>query len=110
MPDPAKEAPMHPPKTSLAILDHGNCEPLKASFHALALVLAGVMGVYNTAAWLRRRQPHLAVNAVIYIAAVFWERRHVEHHLIPCLPSVAASVTESNALSMDDEQPRADAA
>jgi hypothetical protein len=77
---------MTAPKPSLAILYPGNCEPLKAAFHGAALVLVGVMGVYNTAAWLRRRQSHLAVNAVIYLAAAVWEQRHVAHHLYPCLP------------------------
>jgi hypothetical protein len=47
------------------------------------------MGAYNAAAWVRRRQSHLAINATIYIAAVFWEQRHVAHHLLPCLPSEA---------------------
>lgn len=78
---------MSAPKTSLAFLYPGNCEPLKAAFHGAALVLAGVMGAYNTAAWLRRRQSHLAINAVIYLAAAAWEQRHVAHHLYPCLPA-----------------------
>ena len=78
---------MEPTKPSLAILYPGNCEPLKASFHGVALLLAAVMGAYNAAAWVRRRQSHLAINATIYIAAVFWEQRHVAHHLLPCLPS-----------------------
>ena len=77
---------MTAPKPSLAILYPGNCEPLKAAFHGAALVLVGVMGVYNTAAWLRRRQSHLAINAAIYLAAAVWEQRHVSHHLYPCLP------------------------
>jgi hypothetical protein len=47
------------------------------------------MGAYNAAAWVRRRQSHLAINATIYVAAVFWEQRHVAHHLLPCLPSTA---------------------
>jgi len=80
---------MEPTKPSLGILDNGNCEPLKATIHGVALVLAAVMGAYNAAAWLRRRQSHLAINATIYIAAVFWEQRHVAHHLLPCLPSEA---------------------
>ena len=72
---------------TLPILDVGSCEPLKASIHAVALGLAALMGVYNTAAWLRRRQRHLAFNAVIYLAAAFWEQRHVAHHLIRCPPA-----------------------
>ena len=91
---------MTAPKTSLPILYPGNCEPLKAAFHAAALVLAGVMGAYNTAAWLRRRQSHLAINAVIYLAAAAWEQRHVSHHLYPCLP--VASPDEAPAAAPAD--------
>jgi hypothetical protein len=43
------------------------------------------MGLYNGAAWLRRRQRHLAVNAVIYLALTIWEQRHVAHHLATCI-------------------------
>jgi hypothetical protein len=100
---------MHPPKTSLPILNSGNCEPLKVAFHGLALVLAGVMGAYNTAAWMRRRQTHLAVNAAIYIAAVFWEQRHVAHHLLLCLPSLSHSSVEGDQPA-DDERARTNAA
>ena len=87
---------MHPQKPSLPILYPGNCEPLKAAFHGVALALAGVMGAYNAAAWLRRRQSHLAINAVIYLAAAVWEHRHVTHHLVPCLPVVTAPSVETD--------------
>ena len=99
---------MDRPKPSLPILYPGHCEPLKAAFHGVALVLAGVMGAYNTAAWMRRRQSHLAVNAVVYIAAAFWEQRHVAHHLFPCVPSAPPSI-ETN-VPLDDEQTRVEAA
>ena len=92
---------MEPTKPSLGILYPGNCEPLKAAFHGVALVLATVMGAYNTAAWMRRRQSHLAVNAVIYIAAAFWEQRHVAHHLFPCLPAESPADVEVNAPAPD---------
>jgi len=42
------------------------------------------MGVYNAAAWFRRRERHLAVNAVLYAALTLWERQHVSHHLAEC--------------------------
>ena len=80
---------------SLAILYPGSCEPLKAAVHGIALSLAAVMGAYNAAAWLRRRQSHLALNAVIYLAAVFWEQRHVVHHMVPCLPRTPAAPIEA---------------
>lgn len=71
---------------SLAILDVGSCEPLKAAVHGVALGLAALMATYNAAAWLRRRQSHLAINAIVYFAAVYWEQRRVADHLAPCLP------------------------
>jgi hypothetical protein len=71
-------------RRALPILDSGNCEPFKAAVHATALGLSALMGCYNAAAWLRRRQNHLAVNAVLYLTAVIWEQRHVAHHLAAC--------------------------
>jgi hypothetical protein len=73
--------------TSLTILNNGECEPLKAAVHGAALGLCALMGAYNAAAWLRRRQPHLGINAIIYLSAVVWEHRHVVHHLRPCIES-----------------------
>ena len=66
------------------VLDSGRCEPLKAAVHGVLLVTMGVCAAYNAAAWLKRRQPHLAINAVIYSAAVLWERCHIVHHLAAC--------------------------
>src|SRR5258705_7346495 len=68
-------------KTSLPVLQCGNSEPMKAGFHAATLGLCAIMGLYNAAAWLARRQRHLAVNAAIYTALTIWEQRHVAHHL-----------------------------
>jgi hypothetical protein len=65
----------------LTVLDCGSCEALKLGVHATTLGLAVVMGAYNAAAWLRRREQHLAVNAVLYAALIAWEREHVAHHL-----------------------------
>lgn len=69
---------------SLPILDVGCCEPLKATVHGIALGLATLMAAYNTAAWFRRRQRHLALNGFIYAAAIVWESRHVTRHLEGC--------------------------
>lgn len=69
----------------------GNCEPLKAGVHATALGLFVVMGVYNAAAWLRRRERHLALNAVVYAALTAWEQQHVAHHLAELRPAAAPS-------------------
>jgi hypothetical protein len=65
----------------LTVLDGGSCEALKLGVHAATLGLAVVMGAYNTAAWLRRREPHLAVNAVLYVALIALEQHHVAHHM-----------------------------
>lgn len=65
----------------LGVLQCGSCERLKAGVHATALGLAALMGLYNAAAWLSRRQAHLAVNTVLYLALTAWEQKHVSHHL-----------------------------
>jgi hypothetical protein len=71
--------------TSPRMLQNGSCEPLKAATHGVALATALVCASYNLAAWIVRRQRHLAVNALLYTAAVIWEAEHVRHHLA-CLP------------------------
>jgi hypothetical protein len=65
----------------LPVLQCGHCEPLKLAVHASALGLAVLCGIYNAAAWLSRREPHLAVNAVLYMALTIWEEQHVVHHI-----------------------------
>lgn len=65
----------------LDVLTPGSCEVLKAGVHAAAFGLIALMGIYNAAAWLRRRDPHLAVNAILYGALAAWERHHVGHHV-----------------------------
>jgi hypothetical protein len=78
------------------MLDSGRCEPLKAAVHGVLLVTASVCAAYNAAAWIKRRQPHLAINAVVYSAAVLWERCHIAHHLAACPP------VEAKAQPQDD--------
>ncbi len=70
------------------MLDSGQCEVMKAVVHGVLMATVGVCAAYNTAAWLKRRQRHLAINAVIYSAAVWWERCHVMHYLRDCAPPV----------------------
>ena len=65
----------------LKVLKCGNCEELKLGVHGLTLGLAVVCGLYNAAAWLSRREQHLAVNAVLYAALIAFEQRHVSHHI-----------------------------
>jgi hypothetical protein len=69
---------------ALPILRSGSCEPFKASVHGAALGLAAVMGIYNAAAWLQRRERHLWVNAVLYGLAIVFEQKHVAHHVQAC--------------------------
>jgi len=71
------------------LLESGNCEPFKAAVHGVVLVLAAVCAAYNTAAWVKRRQRHLAVNAIFYTTTVWFERCHVRHHLAACVRPVA---------------------
>ena len=66
------------------LLDPGRCEPLKATVHGVLFATVAVCAAYNTAAWLKRRQRHLAINAVIYGFALFWERGHIVRHLTAC--------------------------
>lgn len=68
----------------LPILRSGSCEPFKAGVHGAALGLAVVMGLYNTAAWIHRRERHLWINAMVYSLAFEFERRHVAHHIEAC--------------------------
>jgi hypothetical protein len=88
------------------MLDVGECEPLKAAVHGVMLATVAVCAVYNAAAWLKRRQRHLAVNAVVYGIAVWWERAHVMHHLVAC-PPANGTVLPSPSPVLADEAPGA---
>jgi hypothetical protein len=88
---------------SLPILDVGSCEPLKAAIHGAALSLAALMCAYNTAAWWRRRQRHLAVNAILYIAATVWEQRQVAHHMTRCSVSPPAAAGAGRSITVRRE-------
>lgn len=74
----------NPERWEITVLNPGKCEPLKAAVHGILFATAAVCAAYNAAAWVRRRQRHLAINAVVYSAAVLWERCHVAHHLTAC--------------------------
>jgi hypothetical protein len=76
------------------MLDVGECEPLKAAVHGVLLATVAVCAAYNAAAWLKRRQRHLAINAVVYGIAVWWERAHVMHHLVACTPAKETRVSD----------------
>jgi hypothetical protein len=82
----------------LKVLKCGNCEELKLGVHAAALGLAALCGIYNAAAWLSRREKHLAVNAMLYAALIAFEHQHVTHHIAelrqpPASPQPTAAET-----------------
>src|SRR3954467_222408 len=86
----------------LKVLKSGNCEELKLGVHAMALGLAALCGAYNAAAWLSRRERHLAINTVLYAALIAFEQQHVTHHIAeirrPHTPeSTAPTATETIA-------------
>ena len=87
----------------MKVLKCGNCEELKLGVHGLTLGLAALCGLYNVAAWLTRREAHLAVNALAYAALIVFEQRHVAHHMAemrrPQLRIVPAEPAEPEAAS-----------
>lgn len=86
----------------MKMLQCGNCEHLKTGVHASVLGLSAICGLYNAAAWLTRRQTHLAVNAVLYTALAAWEQQHVAHHLAALRESNAISASQSGAVTLVD--------
>jgi hypothetical protein len=81
----------------LKVLKCGNCEELKLGVHGLTLGLAALCGLYNAAAWLSRREQHLAVNTVLYAALIAFEQRHVSHHIAEMRRRDATSVPQGEA-------------
>lgn len=84
----------------LKVLQCGNCEELKLGIHATTLGLAALCGLYNAAAWLSRREQHLAANTVVYAALIVIEQRHVAHH-IATLRRVAAAQAPPAPAALD---------
>jgi hypothetical protein len=80
------------------ILQCGHCERIKTATHSVVMVTAAVCGLYNLAAWLVRRQRHLAINTTVYSALVIWEFEHVRHHL------VALARAEARAMPVSKEE------
>src|SRR5439155_16908860 len=74
-------------RMTMDVLKCGSCEPLKAGVHGTALGLAILMGLYNAAAWLRRREAHLAINTVFHTALAAWEQHHFAHHVARLRPA-----------------------
>ena len=84
----------------LDVLKCGNREELKLGVHAAALGIAALCGMYNAAAWLVRRERHLAVNAVVYAMLVVWEQQHISHHM-----ETIRHPTDSESLAGPDTSP-----
>jgi hypothetical protein len=83
----------------LKVLKCGNCEELKLGVHALALGVAALCGAYNAAAWLTRRERHLAINTVLYAALIAFEHQHVSHHIAELRkPEVAPELTTTETI------------
>ena len=62
-------------------VSEGHAEPVKGAFHGLAAVVCGLMFAYNTTAWLFRREPHLAMNALVYGTAILYEGVQTHRHV-----------------------------
>lgn len=92
------------------MLNVGRCEPVKAAVHGVLLATVALCALYNGAAWIKRRQRHLAINAIVYGAAIWWERAHVMHHLDECVPietlqpSDPAELFQPSAPSLDEDR------
>jgi len=89
----------------LKVLKCGNCEELKLGVHATTLGLAALCGLYNAAAWLSRREQHLALNTVLYAALIAIEQRHVAHHIAALRRSAAAAATPAARVEVPAESP-----
>lgn len=74
-------ADMSDRRTGDPVLQPGAYETPKAGIHAVLGGLAATCGVYNFVAWTKRRETHLAVNAVLYAALWAWETYQTHHHL-----------------------------
>ena len=69
-------------------VSRGHAEPVKGAFHGLAAVVCGLMFAYNTTAWLFRREPHLAVNALVYGSAILYEGVQTQKHVAARIQAV----------------------
>ena len=89
----------------LKVLKCGNCEELKLGVHGAALGIVALCGLYNAAAWLSRRERHLAVNAVLYTALTVWEQQHVSHHMAEMRRPHPGLVPQAEPVPVDAPEP-----
>jgi len=66
-----------------ALFKSGSQETVKGTVHLLLHGLAASAAIYNAAAWLDRREPHLAVNTAVYTGLALFEIKQVMSHLTP---------------------------
>lgn len=67
--------------TPQAFCQPGQSEPFKLAVHAALGTLAGACCLYNVVALLYRREQHLAVNTLLYVAITAIEVVQVKRHL-----------------------------
>ena len=65
---------------AVTFLNSGESEDVKLAYHATLGALAVGALVYNAAAFTQRKQPHLAMNVLLYGTLAVLEARKVRHH------------------------------
>ena len=63
------------------LTDQGKHEGFKASCHLVMMMLAGSFTLYNTVAYIRRRETHLAKNVIVYGALTALEILQATTHV-----------------------------
>ena len=66
--------------TPRAFCESGAAEPIKLAVHGGMLAGAILCAAYNLAAFYYRREPHNAINGVLYVGLTILEWEHVQHH------------------------------
>ena len=87
------------------LTDPHSSEPLKATVHCALGILGAVCAIYNGVAYLRRKEPRLLMNTIVYAGLtcleVYQVSRHIEHATTtppPCTTHrTAPTKTQSDA-------------
>ena len=58
----------------------GEGEAVKGAVHGALMTLLALCAAYNASAFSRRRERHLALNALLYTAGIVYEMAQVRHH------------------------------
>ena len=67
--------------TPRSFCQHGEWEVLKGGVHVALLLGVATCAVYNGAAWVFRRERHLAVNTAFYTAVGVVEVAQIVRHV-----------------------------